>query len=129
MYAQDSFFTLSVLGQIGLAVLSLCLAVGVLWAVVAFPGGRARRAVFAAILFWLFVWLSPQIFYSYYRMIIPGLPVQSVIQYPPTPSHTLRLISFGGDTSLSAHSQGLLFWFAVFAALRKKKHLRRDAAN
>ena len=78
MYESDSFFTLSVGGQIGLALLSLWLSVLVLWALWRGTRGlpRLSRLGAAYLGFWLFVWLSPQVYYQYYRLIFDGLPVQ-----------------------------------------------------
>jgi hypothetical protein len=64
----------------------------------------------ALILFWVFVWVSPQIYYTYYRMIIPDLPLQWVIWPPASPVDALRMMVFSGPQNLSAHSQGILGW-------------------
>ena len=118
-YAQDSFFTLSQFGQIGLALLSAVLAVATLGAAYRLMRGYRilNRLVLAGVVFALFVWLSPQIYYTYYRMIIEGLPAQWVIGLPPL-GQMVRYACFTADQSLSAHSQGLLFWALVLLALR-----------
>ena len=81
MYSEDSFFTLTPMGQFGLVTVSFGLLLGVLalasWGV---KGRRLSiRITTALAIYWLFVWLSPQIYYAYYRMIIDGLPQQWVI--------------------------------------------------
>ena len=77
MYESDSFFTLSVGGQIGLAALSLVLSVLVLWAVRRGTRGLPRLSRLGGCVsvarFWLFVWLSPQVYYQYYRLIFDGI--------------------------------------------------------
>lgn len=129
MYAQDSFFTLSIPGQVGLACVSLCLALLVVWLCWRVRGPWWVRMGGALVAVWLFVWLSPQLYYAYYLLIIPGLPVQWVLHAPPSPLHMAQLATFSGAQNLSAHSQGVLIWLAILAATLKKSHLRRNAAN
>ncbi|MEO1551397.1 MAG: hypothetical protein AAFR93_13370 [Pseudomonadota bacterium] len=64
-----------------------------------------------------FVWLSPQIYYAYYRAIIPDLPAQWVIFPPPGLGEIWRLATFTDATSLSAHGRGLLIWAMCACAL------------
>lgn len=117
MYSQDSFFDLSPWGQAGLICISTVLFLVTLLSV--------RRALFgrpiwlaipgALVVFWVFVWVSPQIYYTYYRTIIPDLPLQWVIWPPPWPVEAVWLLIFQGPQNLSAHSQGLLGWSLVVA--------------
>ncbi|MEM7724354.1 MAG: hypothetical protein AAF376_18570 [Pseudomonadota bacterium] len=119
MYEGDSFFTLSAAGQAGLALLSLVFA-GLVVGLVRLLGWRrhwAIRVVIAFVVFLGFVWLSPQGYYTYYRLIIDGLPAQSVIREPPRPEDLLALLTFSGRGTLAAHSQGVLGWFMLVAAL------------
>lgn len=111
MYAQDSFFDLTLWGRIGLVGIST-----VLFALVVFAAWRLLRGPVwfriscALMLFWIFVWASPQVYYMYYRTIIPDLPLQWVIWPPPWPDQAARMLFFAGPQNLSAHSQGLLGW-------------------
>ncbi len=115
MYEGDSFFTLTTGGQVGLAILSLILAL--IWLLVEWRFARFLWGfVLAAALFYLFVYLSPQIYYSYYRVIIGGLPAQWVIS-PPSLTHMIDLLSFRAGSTLSAHSQGALGWSLLAVAL------------
>lgn len=116
MYDGDSFFTLSAFGQFGLAVLSIALSVVAIWLMTRLTLHWALRVIAAGFGFWLFVWLTPQIYYLYYLAIIDGLPVQWIIQRAPSPFSILDLLIFRGDNSLSAHSQGLLGWAMIAAA-------------
>lgn len=131
MYESDSFFTLSAGGQAGLALLSLLLGLAVLWGVwrgtQAAP--RGLRVLAALIAFWLFVWVSPQVYYQYYRLIIDGLPAQWVIWPPRWPGEAVRLLTFTGPANLSAHSQGILGWAMICVACIGNIPFRRDAAN
>ncbi len=121
MYSEDSFFTLTELGQAGLIGLSALLSCGMaalVWLLVRGQAPWARVASGFA-LFWLFVWLSPQIYYAYYRLIIDGLPQQWVIGWPQF-GEALRYLAFAGPASLSAHGQGVLGWSLLLLALFRR---------
>ncbi|MEL6997575.1 MAG: hypothetical protein AAFP68_04875 [Pseudomonadota bacterium] len=117
-YDGDSFFTLSSAGQAGLAVLSFCLAIGM----IVLTGWLARgHRPILRIAIWLaaftaFLALSPQVYYTYYRVIIPGLPLQWVVAWPD-PLEALRLLAFADRPTLSAHGRGILGWLMLIAAL------------
>lgn len=115
MYQQDSFFDLSLWERIGLVCISAALAG--LMLVVARMLLRDRPVWLclagALFLFWVFVWVSPQVYYTYYRMIIPDLPLQWVIWPPTRPLEALQMLFFSGPQNLSAHSQGVLGWALV----------------
>ena len=131
MYEGDSFFTLSVGGQIGLAAISLALFVAVLVALWWGTRRRSRpvRIAVALVGFWLFVWLSPQVYYQYYMLIFDGLPVQWVIWPPRGPGEALQLLIFTGPANLSAHGQGVLGWAMLCVAFVGNTRFRRNAAN
>ncbi len=119
MYDSDSFFTLGVPAQVGLAMLSLVLAGGMLGLTLRVTRtlSLAFRVVAALVLFALFDWLSPQIYYAYYLAIIPGLPFQAVVAATPDPMAILRLLTFSGSHDLSAHGRGALGWAMLGAAM------------
>ncbi|MEL7257221.1 MAG: hypothetical protein AAFN80_05170 [Pseudomonadota bacterium] len=121
MYTEDSFFTLGTGGQIGLALLSVCLFA--LCLALVFYLGRSWRRLprigLAIALFWAFEWLSPQIYYQYYILVFDGLPWQIVIKSPPSPERIAKLLLFSHDPSLSAHGRGLLAWAMIAIALLK----------
>lgn len=131
MYEGDSFFTLTLAGQAGLAVLSLVLtAAMVLLTLVAAPGRRVWFRVLVAVgLFHAFVWLSPQVYYTYYRAIIPGLPLQWVIGQLPGVEETARLLLFMARDTLSDHGKGVMGWVMLLAALAPTRLFRRTAAQ
>lgn len=121
IYAEDSFFTLDFWQRAGLLAVSLALAGFVAWgAYAAFRVAEARlapRLAMALGVFWGFAWLSPQVYYLYYQSVIPGLPWQMVIGWPPRPDEILRLIGFQAAPSLSDHSKGVMAWaLLVWAA-------------
>ncbi|MEM1272876.1 MAG: hypothetical protein AAGF88_03610 [Pseudomonadota bacterium] len=123
MYADDSFFTLSGAGQVGLVLLSS------LFAVVMLLLARAlvRLPVALRLIGWLallvaFISISPQGYYLYYRVIIDGLPAQWVLQPPLDAPELLRYLTFTGRTTLSAHSVGLLGWAMLAVAFLPTRH-------
>jgi hypothetical protein len=119
MYSQDSFFDLSAWGQVGLALISLALFV--MMVLLARRGLRHLsiwgRFLGALALFWIFVWASPQVYYMYYRMIIPDLPLQWVIWPPKNALIPFEMLFFSYQPSLSAHGQGILGWAILLAAV------------
>ncbi len=120
MYRDDSFFTLSGGAQIGLALVSFLLVWTVFWIVSTLAKGRPiwLRLMLAALLFVAFVWLSPQVYYAYYRAVIEGLPAQWVISAPNW--DPLHYLSFTGPRNLSAHGQGLLGWAMLALAVLRR---------
>ena len=120
MYRDDSFFTLGIAEAAGLlaltAVMALCLLKlarrayrrGDIW----------RRLLWAVGLFWVFLWLSPQVYYLFYQLIFWGLPVQIVIGWPPGAETVLRRLTFTGPATLAAHGQGVLGWALAVMAVR-----------
>ncbi len=119
MYRDDSFFTLGLLEAAGLLAVTALLVLGVLALARRLCRGRLwRRLLWAAGLFWAFLWLSPQVYYAYYQLIFEGLPVQIVIGWPPGAETVLRRLSFAGPATLAAHGQGVLGWVLVGAGVR-----------
>lgn len=130
MYEGDSFFTLSMGGRVGLALLSLALAAAILALTWHTTKERplAWRLAIAAALFYLSVWLSPQIYYLYYQMIFDGLPWQIVVKPPPSPVHIAELLSFQYRPNLSAHSKGIFGWL-LLAMAAFRPHLKFPRAG
>ena len=114
MYDGDSFFTLGTGGQIGLVIVTIVLSIlmiALTHRVAVMIRWKVWAVVSALTLFWLFVWLSPQAYYLYYLLIIPDLPFQLVVSWPPPAGESLvDLILFRGDSTLSNHGKGALFW-------------------
>lgn len=123
LYAEDSFFTLGMGGRIGLVFVSVLLSVGSIWFVFWFVHGLGRfvRVLLALAVFYLFVWISPQIYYMYYLVIIDGLPLQWVIQSPPSWQKIIRLMTFTDRATLTEHGQGLLWWGLALVALLRRR--------
>jgi len=61
--------------------------------------------------------VSPQIYYTFYRWIIPGLPDQWVIKTWFDTERFIGAATLAPDGSLSAHLTGIAIWcLAVFVA-------------
>ncbi|MEL6642198.1 MAG: hypothetical protein AAFP98_12975 [Pseudomonadota bacterium] len=56
---------------------------------------------------------SPQVFYSFYRLIIPGLPQQWVIDGPINIERLGQIVTLAIDGHLADHLAGLAFWAIV----------------
>ncbi len=131
MYLQDSFFDLSPWGRVGLIVISTCLFLFTAFITRVFLD---KKSVWLSLLgslgiFVLFVCLSPQIYYMYYRILIDGLPLQWVIKPLEAPLAALKYITFQGPKNLSAHSQGLLGWFLIVAPFLRINKTSGQARN
>ena len=119
MYVNDSFFTLSVVERAGLVVLSACLTVvtaSVVWRVTRHHRIPVRLVV-ALIIYWVFLWLSPQIYYVYYVTIFSSLPAQIVIGWPPAMHDLFVVLTFQNQHNLSFHAQGVLGWALIILVL------------
>ena len=123
MYDQDSFFDLTPLGQAGLAALS-----GVLFLIMVFAAWKLlrnrpvwMRITGSLLIFYLFVWISPQAYYQYFHLLFEFLPDQWVIFPPPSPVRAFEYLTFTGPQSLSGHGQGILGWTLLFVPFLKRR--------
>ena len=118
MYSGDSFFTLSPWGQVGLALLSGVLTIAMVW--LTWRLARCRRLAWRLCLWSIgfvgFIWLSPQIYYFYYWVLIDGLPMQVVIAPLPEIERLLDVLLLRKHT-LSIHGQAALCLLMLLAAL------------
>jgi hypothetical protein len=116
MYSEDSFHTLSTYGRLAVMAVSLGMFTALFalgYVLMSARKGPARIAI-GMFLFWFFVWLSPQVYYALYQLLFEGLPRQWVVGPPPMLDELVRLITFSGRQTLSAHGKGVLFWALVF---------------
>lgn len=115
MYEGDTFFNLTILGRIGLAALSITLFVVCIAAFywVAKRMSLVPRIVTALVFLWLFIWLSPQIYYLYYLLLFDGLPLQNVIRKPPDAQEIVGIMTFSDRAWLSSHAKALLGWTMI----------------
>lgn len=123
MYAEDSFFTLGMGGRIALVGLTLILSLLCLWLIWYMTEGigRVARVLIAVGVFYLFIWLSPQVYYMLYWVIGDGLPLQWVVQSPPNPLKLFQLMTFTDRTTLSDHGQGVLGWLMIVTGLLQRR--------
>jgi hypothetical protein len=124
-YAGDSFYTLTPWPRAGLALLSVTLIIALFWAsaaksaVLYRAGGKLRvpallmlaaDLVASVTLMAGAIWFSPQIYYSYYRLVLPGLPSQWVLSGWASIETLLSQARMLPDASLADHMVGLTFW-------------------
>ena len=128
MYEGDSFFSLTLAGQVGLISVSAGLALLTIWAFVTCARHLplVARLLLALCLFWLFVWLSPQVYYLYFMVLTGALPLQVVVHLPPRPDTIVKLLGFAGNASLALHAQGLFGWLLIAVSLITGPPDRRD---
>ncbi len=125
MYEFDSFFTLTQWERVGLVALSCVMAAACLCGLWLVARGRvwAVRVVVAVLVFWAFVWMSPQAYYAYYRVIFEDLPPRWVIPQAPSVAELWGHLSFTGRSTLSSHGKGVLGWCLLAVGLLAP-HLR-----
>ena len=123
MYDSDSFFSMTMAARIGLLLLSFGLAALTAAAFIKMTCRMAWpvRLLLAPVYLWIFVWLSPQVYYLYYMTLFDHLPLQNVVQSPPRPLQIMHLFSFAGKAALSQHVTGLLGWGLVVLAVLGKR--------
>ncbi len=129
-YPGDSFHTLNLPAQIGLAALTalmlllgfqLTLAKSIRLAGSRTPAGRLFVGILdvggTAAAFILLWGLSPQLYYEYYKQVIPNLPSQLVIRDPFPVFEVLERAMLRADGSIADHLTGLAFLSICLAAL------------
>jgi hypothetical protein len=123
-YDGDSFHRLDLPALLGLALLSIVLAIALFtlaltktlglwrfatrWSLSAVAWRASADLVTSLLLFYVFVWFSPQLYYFYYLADFDGLPWQWVVKPPLDPRTVWDLLQLDPDGSLSEHLQGLL---------------------
>ncbi len=124
MYADDSIHTLSTTQQIGLCFISLALlCMMVLLSLKLFKNKPVIVRIIIAIgLFYLFIWLSPQLYYAYYLLIFMDLPIQLVIKAPPGIGPLVKILTLQNSATLSNHSLAFLGWALISLALMKRRN-------
>lgn len=123
MYEFDSFFSLTPWERVGLFAVSLLFAavcVGLVWGLCR---GRVwpLRLLIVAVVFWGFVWMSPQGYYAYYLVIFDDLPPRLVIPAVPSVWDMIGHLTFTGRTTLSSHTKGILGWILLAVGLLRRR--------
>lgn len=124
MYENDSFLTLSVAERIGLVCVTLLLSAALIWLFwVAIKRVNIWiRPLLALVFLYVFIWLSPQIYYLYYLVIFDFLDLKNVIHPPFNPLILANLLTFTESGKLADHGKGVLGWILIalsFLHLRK----------
>lgn len=87
------------------------------------PARRIAHFGIAFTMLWLFIWLSPQVYYQFYWAALSALPMQIVIGTPPSPMEIAGLLAIDIRADLPPIAQGLLGWSllaqAVWHAVRR----------
>ena len=79
--------------------------------------GLLPGAAIGCVLFALFDWLTPQVYYTYYLTYFDTLEPQIVINPWPDVAGLFRLLSFTDNANLSFHSRGVLGWLLIIVGL------------
>jgi hypothetical protein len=124
MYENDSFLTLSIIEHIGLLSVTLVLSIALIWLFwkTIYWVNVWLRPFFALMFLYLFIWLSPQIYYLYYLVIFDFLDFKNVIHSPFNPLTLFNLLTFTESGKLADHGKGVLGWILIalsFLHLRK----------
>lgn len=131
MYSEDTFFHLTTQERIGLVIISLILfafTVGVFWKISS-RFNLLVKVLCAIVFIWIFIWLSPQVYYLYYIQIFDDLPYQNVIQNPSSITEILKTITFFGNNNLSNHAKGIVFWAMIIVALGPSSKKNEISSN
>ena len=124
MYENDSFLTLSIIERIGLLCVTLLLSIALIWLFwkAIYRINVWLRPFLALVFLYLFIWLSPQIYYLYYLVIFDFLDFKNVIHPPFNPLTLFNLLTFSESGKLADHGKGVLGWILIalsFLHLRK----------
>lgn len=119
-YPGDSFWTLGIGGRSGVVAISfggfaaLFAGCAVLLRRVPVGPGWTCGAIAAGLLAYAIIYsVSPQVFYSFYRLIFPGLPTQWVIDGMLDFARLSAAIDLRTAASLSDDLAGVGFWALI----------------
>ncbi|MBA4782582.1 MAG: hypothetical protein H2045_05125 [Rhizobiales bacterium] len=130
-YPKDSFFTLKTSGRLGVLAISST-AIMVFFQILTQKTGYllhwsdrrdastlTRLCIFIGdcvsgiALFIAGIWVLPQAFYGFYRILIPNLPQQIVIKPSPDFERLADILQLQSDGSLSQHLTGITFYAVI----------------
>ena len=128
-YPGDSFWTLDWGGRAGVVAISVT-GLALLFAVLGAKSRRlpplplipalARDILLGLVIYAVVYSLSPQVFYTFYRMIFPDLPGQIVINSAFNLSRIMPAIDFRDTGNLSDDLAGVGFWAVIPFALWRR---------
>lgn len=120
MFEGDTYFIHVAGAEVALAVFSGLL---VFLAIAAVRLARRRVELAAAapaigiVFWWLFLWLTPQLYYLLYVALSDALAFDLIIGWPPGPGRMMELLGFRGEASLTDFAVGVLGWAMILASL------------
>jgi len=102
--------------------LTLALAGFAFWLCWRLVRGRSLwiRILIGIVVWVAYLWLAPQVYYTYYYFLFGDLPWQRVVSWPPMPLELFDIATFTSRQNLSFHGQGLLGWGLVLFAGYKR---------
>ena len=128
-YPGDSFHTLGVGQAVGLVLLSAAMAAAVLLAARGAAGaamsylrdpiGSLAVLPMAVVLFLIWDFLAPQLYYGYYLLIFDGLPLQWVLHPDRVLTRLIAFLTPGGTGSLSQDTAALMLHALLLLAAAK----------
>lgn len=132
LYEGDGFWALEWETRAGLSALAVftggALALLARAASSGLPGGPIRPLLgvcVALAAYWTFLWLSPQLFYTYYGVANPNLPARIVVDpAPPGLEPLVGALSFEGS-GLADHARSGLGWLMLLAAATAPRRAAR----
>ncbi len=133
-YTDDSLWTLGWGGRIGVVAISVIGLVGIFAALALKSRAFGRFSpwmaipldILAGLLIYLGVlWLSPQVYYTFYQMIFTDLPVQIVIKSPVDPDRLHQILIPVKGGSLADHLASIGFWAVLPFTIWQHANRRR----
>lgn len=140
-YPDDTFYHLTRWQRLGLATISsigLATLVAASWGLTHWwqrwchqrtRSGLTFNLLVVAIGFWMVLSVAPQLYYGYYRTVMPGLPGQWVVHHPLPLGDYLRLYAFPGRGPMADHFAALAAWVLLLNTLQQWLRYNRGHDN
>lgn len=119
MFEGDSYFILISGGEVALAALSgllVFLAVASVRVARRYVNLPAAVPALGFVFFWVFVWVTPQIYYLLYMTLLEELEFRWVVGWPPGPQRLISLLTFQAEATKVDMAFGVLGWAMILAA-------------
>lgn len=120
MFEGDSYLILISGGEVALAALSgllVFLAVASVRVTRRYVNLPAAVPALGIVSFWVFVWVTPQIYYLLYMALLDGLGFQWIIGWPPGPQRLIGLLTFQAQATDVDMPLGVLGWVMFLVAI------------
>lgn len=119
VFEGDSYLILIGGGEVALAALSgllVFLAVASVRVVRRYVNLPAAVPALGIVSFWVFVWVTPQIYYLLYMALLEELEFRWIVGWPPGPQRLMSLLAFQAEATKVDVALGVLGWVMVLAA-------------